>query len=207
MKCKTLLLAVLVTVGFGPVASANLVTVTYTNDNSGALNCNYGTWNFGGTTNFANVYTHGTQYWGPGTMLGNILTDSASDPSLAFHNIIQNGSGVDWTSYNVTVFLSQPFTITNTFVNIPGDWTISFSTNGVWNGSAYQGYVDFSGGTPVSGDPDTPGTLDFGYKLMFSGSTSYSLVQVMTPVPEPTTSSLLAIGMVLGGYVSRRLRR
>jgi hypothetical protein len=207
MKRKTLTLMVLFTAGFWCVASANLLSLTYTNDNSGALNCNYGTWNFGGTTDYANVYIYGDQYWGPGIMLGNILTDSASDPSLRFHTAIDNGSGFDWTSYNVSVFLSQPFTITNPVVYTPGDWTISYSANATWNGSAYEGYVDFIGGTPVSGDPENPGTLDFAYKLVFSGATAYTLSQVMSPVPEPGTGALLAMGLLVGRCVTRRLRR
>jgi hypothetical protein len=80
--------------GFWSVASANLVSVTYTNDGTSAINCNnYGTWNFGGTTNFADVYTYGDQI-AAGTMLGSIVTDSTSDPSLRFHNDIENGSGL-----------------------------------------------------------------------------------------------------------------
>jgi hypothetical protein len=207
MKCKTLFLTALFTIGFRLVASANLLSLTLTNDNTGALNCNYGTWNFGGTNTYANVNIIGDQYWGPGTMLGTILTDSASDPSLRFHNIIDNGSGLDWTSYNVTVFLSQPFTITNPIVYTPGDWTINFSPSSTWNGSAYEGFINYMGGTPVSGDPENPGTLDFAYKIEFSGATAYTLSQVMAPVPEPGTAGLLTIGLILGGYIHRRMRR
>jgi hypothetical protein len=206
MKRKTLALTALFTVAFWSVASANLLTLTYTNDNTGALNCTYGYWNFGGLTNSANIIISGDQF-APGAMLGNITTDSADDPSLGFHSIIENGSGSDWNAYQIGVFLSQPFTITNPIVNMPGDWTVNYSTNSTFNGSVYVGFVDFTGGTPVSGDPDNPGTLDFAYRILFSGSTSYTLSQVMTPVPEPGTGSLLAVGLVLGGYINRRLRR
>jgi hypothetical protein len=207
MKSKTLTLTVLFSLGFWSVASANLLSLTYTNDNTGALNCNYGTWSFGGTTNFADVYVSGDQYWGPGTMLGNITTTSAGDPSLRFHNDIENGSGQDWTAYSVIVFLSQPFTITNVAVFTPGDWSFTYSTNSTWNGSAYEGFVDYTGGTSVSGDPENPGTFDFAYKLVFDGATSYTLSQELIPVPEPGTGGLLAMGLLLGGYINRRLRR
>jgi len=207
MKRKTLTLIFLLTLGFWSVASANLLTFSYTNSTPSTFNCNdYGTWNFGGSTNFAEVYTYGDQY-GPATMLGNILTDSASDPSLRFHNDIENGSGIDWTAYHVDVFLSQAFTITNPVVTTPGDWTISYSPNSTFNGTFYVGYVDFIGGTPVSGDPDNPGTLDFAYKIVFDNATSYTLSQVMTPVPEPAVAGLLAMGLLLGAQINRRLRR
>jgi hypothetical protein len=206
MKRKTLILTILFAAGFWSVASANLLSLTCSNDTSGAINYNYGTWNWGGNTNYASVYLYGSQS-GPGTMWANILTDSASDPTLRFHTDIENGSGIDWTAYNVTVFLSQPFTITNPVVSTPGDWTISYSTNATWNGSAYVGYIDFTGGTPVSGNPESPGTFDYAYKLVFEGATSYTLSQVLTPVPEPGTGGLLAMSLVLGAYINRRLRR
>jgi hypothetical protein len=203
MKRITLINTILFTLACGLVARANLLSLSYSNDNSGALNCNYGTWNYGGTTNYANVYIYGEQY-AAGSMWGNILTDSASDPTLRFHTDIENGSGSDWFSYNVDIFLSQPFTITNPIVYTPSDWTIDFTPTATWNGSAYQGYIHFNGGTPVSGDPENPGTFDYAYKLVFDGSTSYSLSQVLTPIPEPATGGLLALGLGLGGYFVRR---
>jgi hypothetical protein len=112
----------------------------------------------------------------------------------------------------VDVFLSQPFTITNVLVYTPSDWTIQYTMNSYWNNNvnAYEGNIDFSGITdPVSGDPDNPGTLDFSYKILFSGATSYTFTQEMSPspVPEPGTVGLLAMGGLLYGLINRRIRQ
>jgi hypothetical protein len=217
MKRQTLTLITLLALGFCSFANANLVSLTYAQDGTGALNYNYGTWNFGGTADDAEVNISGDQF-GLGSMLGYLVADSASDPSLKFHTTIGNSSGVDWTNYDVTVFLSQPFTITNPIVFTPSDWTIQYSPIATWNGSAYEGNILFFGGTPVSGSSVCPGTLDIAYKIIFSGSTTYTLSQEMipnfsgqdinpNPVPEPGTAGLLGMGGLLYGLIKRRVYR
>jgi hypothetical protein len=213
MKWQSLTLITLLTLGFGSVANADFISLTCSNGNTGAITFNYGaghTWNYGDTTNYEQVSMSGTQS-APGSMFGSIVTDSASDPSLQFLTFIQNGSGLDWTNYQVLVFLSQPFTITNPTVEVPGDWTVAYSTNSNFNAGIgeYEGYINLSAGTTVSGNPDDPGTLEYSYKILFSGATGYTFSQDLTPnpVPEPGTAGLLAMGGLLFGLISRRMRR
>ena len=209
--CFTLIVSGVFTCSF--VANADLVSVTCSNENTSAITFNYGagwTWNYGGTTNYEQVSMIATQA-APGGMFGSIVTSSTNDPSLGFLTYIQNGSGLDWTNYQVLVLLSQPFTITNPIVYTPSDWTIAYSANSSFNADIgeNEGFIEFSAGTPVSGDPESPGTLEYGYTLLFSGATGYTFTQDLSPnaVPEPGTAGLLAMGGILYGLINRRMRR
>jgi hypothetical protein len=213
MKRQSLTLITLLTLSFGSIANADFISLTCSNGNPGAITFNYGaghTWNYGDTTNYEQVSMTATQS-APASMYGSIVTDGTTDPSLRFLTYIDNGSGLDWTNYQVLVFLSQAFTITNPAVEIPGDWNIAYTTNSYYNAGlgAYEGYIDLSAGTTVSGNPDDPGTLEYSYTILFSGATGYTFSQDLTPnpVPEPGTAGLLAMGLLLGGYVARRVRR
>jgi hypothetical protein len=145
-----------------------------------------------------------------GDMLGYLQTDSVNDPTLTLTTVVENDTGVDWTYYLVDVWLTAPFTISSPTIYTPpspSGWTINYTPSSTLIGSLYYGYIDLYGGTPVSGNPADPGTLDFSYIMHFSGSMGYDFGQSMTPIPEPSTAGLLAVGGLLCGLFGRRLRR
>ena len=85
-------------------------------------------------------------------------------------------------------------------VTLPYYWSASFNPNSSYDGGLglYVDTINFSAGTPVQvGD-----TFAFSYKISFSGATSFSLTQSVTPVPEPQTLSLLVGGCLAAGLVA-----
>jgi hypothetical protein len=146
-------------------------------------------------------------------MGGTITTSDPLDPTLTINNSINNDSGFAWTGYNVQVFLNTNFSISFPAVPVsnPSGWSASVVTavhfdsgSGLWTGT-----IDYVGGTPVSPvNSDPNNEFDFAYKVTFSGLTSYSLTESVTPVPEPGTFSLLMVGgLLLGGRVVARRRQ
>jgi hypothetical protein len=132
---------------------------------------------------------------GPGGIWGMIYTSSAQDPTLTLQNTINNDTGFDWTGYHVDVFMNQSFVISSPSVLNFG-WTGSITAQPTWNGAQYEGQIDFTGGTPVGAQQ----ILSFSYAITFSGATSFTFSQTLSPVPEPGTSSLLLGGaFLLGG--------
>jgi hypothetical protein len=205
MKWKTLILAL--AVSCWSTAHANVVSLTYTNDGDGAINCVYNGPTSGFNANDITLCATGEQFRCPGHMWAVIETDSTLDPSITFRNIIDNATGFNWISYQVDVYLTAQFTVVSAAVNEPSDWTVSYNPSSTWNGSYWEDVINYQGGTPVSGDPNNPGTLDFSYKITFSGATSYTFLQQLTPVPEPSTAGIWAFGTLLCGFAARRLRR
>jgi hypothetical protein len=126
-----------------------------------------------------------------GKIWGSILTDSAEDPTLTLQNTIDNQTAFSWTAYHVDVSMNNPFTIASPTVLNSG-WAFATPVQPVWNGSAYVGQIDYYGGTPVA----IGQLLSFSYQIVFSGATSFSFTESLTPVPEPGTFSLLLAGSV-----------
>jgi hypothetical protein len=188
------------------IARADITSLTYTNDNDGAINCVV-TSLTGLNTGSVDVRAEGYQFSAPGHMLGYFETSSAEDPSITFRSTVENDTGFDWWRYEVGVFLTRPFTITTATVYTPNYWSVSFTPSSTWNGFQYEGSVVLTAGLPVSGDPMNPGTLDFSYRVNFSGATSYGFAQQMAPVPEPGTVGLLLMGGLLCVSTARRMRR
>ena len=195
MKIRSILPFALVAVLSTLNSNAGITGVSYWYDGDGAMVCPVYTWDGSDTVNIV-----GDQYWGPGHVLGDVTADG--DPNLVLANSINNSTGFSWTGYIVDIWMSQPFTISNPLVTIPGDWTINpYNANGVWNGSVYAAQLTFSAGTPVA-----PGqTLSFLYTLSFNGSVSFT--EQLTPVPEPGSLGLLLCGgLLLGGFKFARRR-
>jgi hypothetical protein len=161
----------------------------------------------------------GNQFEGAGHMIGNFTTDDPLDPTITVMNSIDNYTGYNWTGYQVLVMLNNPFSILSASVTQPGDWLPavisqpafygSFTHNSQTYTNMYVGQIDYSAGTPVAtGTDDLLGdgeVLDYRYKISFQGSTGYTLVQSMNPVPEPGTICLLILGLI--GLALIKLRR
>jgi hypothetical protein len=180
--------AVLVGLSLCSVGNASIIHVTAADDGDGAVVC---------TNNMFDAETDsltlvGNQYWSPGHILGAITTDSAEDPTLTLQTAIDNDTAFAWTAFHVNVYMTNTFSISAATVYTPGDWTASITAPS-WNGTEYQGSVDYYAGTPVG----VGGTLDFSYKITFSGLTSYTFCQEMIAVPEPGTLGLALMGGLL----------
>lgn len=139
---------------------------------------------------------------GIGTVTGSITTDTPSDPTLSILNTIDNNTTFAWTGYLVDVSMSQTFTISNLQI-VNSGWTGSI-TQPVLNGSEYTGHVVYTGGVPVQ----VGQTIVFGYDISFGGGTSFTFSQTLTPVPEPATIGVLALGaLALAGFGFVRKQR
>jgi len=102
--------------------------------------------------------------------------------------------------------MNNTFTLANAAVTAPGDWTVVSVSPVIYTGSNYVGTILFDTGAPIPND--NVSELDFSYQLHFSGNTSYTFTQEMTPVPEPGTVALVAVGgLLLAQFTLRRGRR
>lgn len=182
---------------------ANMTNVVYMDDGDGA----YVTtpWSWWGSTPSLTLNVHGSQYWAPGHMLVNVLTDDPNDPTIKFNNSIDNQTSFAWTRFIVNLTMGVSFAVTNVTVSTPADWVVtSFDAVANFTGSNYLATVVYDAGTPVS----IGGTLDFGYWVVFSGSPSYVITTEFIPVPEPSTVALVAVGsLALAGRALRRRRQ
>jgi hypothetical protein len=191
---------------------AEITGVTCNKDSDSAINC---TGVYSDDPTDGDVLTmKGDQFWAPGHMLGDISTDTTSDPTLTLITDLNNDSAFDWTSYHVNIVMNQPFTILTPSVLIPPSWTAGTPVQPVFESSwteadnsltlnnVWVGQLNFSGSPPIAFA--TSDELEFKYKISFTGSTSYAYTQEMIPVPEPGTLVLLACGLM--GLVGIRRR-
>ncbi|HTQ52648.1 MAG TPA: hypothetical protein VMJ12_18210 [Candidatus Acidoferrales bacterium] len=174
------------------LANASVTGVTDWNY-SGAIYCYSPLWDSTG-----NIGIEGYQS-GPAQMSGTITTSDPQDPTLTIANTIDNDSAFPWTGYIVNVSMGTSFTILSANVTAPPGWTASITQPGAPVAGIYTGTINYVGGIPVAVAPASNSELDFAYQVMFSGSTSYSLTESVTPVPEPVTFGLLALGGLLLG--------
>lgn len=214
MRFSTLfaLLAILL---FSTCAFAEITGFDCAADGDGAIVCQPVTW--ADTPDGYEMGIVGNQFSGPGHMIGHFTTNDPLDPIVKSLNSFDNYSGFTWTGYNVDVILDQYFTLSNVVSPTPGDWHVSYDqtstlqstviVDGVNVGPKYVAHISYTAGTPVLSGTDPVAndgeTLDFNYKISFSGSTSYTLIQQGAPVPEPGILALLACGAV-GLLVARR---
>lgn len=168
-----LLLMVLVCLGFGFAAQASILTLSYGSTDNSALNCSYYNWTQTGISVFGQQYS-------AGQMAGVITTDTTTDPTLTLTSSLNNDTLFPWTGYQVSVSMTQTFTLSGAQVTVPSGWTANV-TQPELSGGFYVGHVNYSAGTPVA----VGGTLNYAFTMSFSGATQYSFTEAVVPVPEP----------------------
>ncbi len=178
---------------------ANIVSQTLADDGDGVLTCSaYGLQPTGLNEFLLNIDgTH--NLFDSGHILGNILTDTETDPALTLLHSIDNDTGVAWTDYHVKVTMNKPFTFSN--VTVANNLWYANVTVPTLVGSDWVGSIDYYSGDPV---PNL-GTLDFGYKMTFVGSVSFAEELTPTSVPEPATLMFAICGLMGLLVLQRRL--
>ena len=178
-----------------PTVNASITGWTCTDDGDGAIVMSPTGW----TDNGGHDYTYSmncAQYWYPGHLLGDFTTDTELDPAVGIIEDISNDTAFDWTDYHITIGMTKTFTFLNSGLMMPDGWTaqIIAPVAGILpnsnNVSGYVGTVNYyqSAGDPVAiGDDGL-----FGFKVSFTGSTSFTTQQI--PTPEPATIGLLGLG-------------
>jgi hypothetical protein len=137
-----------------------------------------------------------------GQLGGYIYTDSPTDPTLTLLHVIDNATGIAWSSYHVSFFMPNLFSIGNAMVNIPAGWS-SVVTAPVPVTGGYLGQVDFTGGPLVL----PAATLNFQFDITFADGLLFSFTETAIPglVPEPSTLSLVLMGLI--GCGLRKFRK
>lgn len=206
MKTITALVTFVTALALGGIGQASIIGWGIADDGDGAIVCN-GSWDAGTST----MGIVGNQYWGPGHMgtlplsaTAYFQTDTELDPTVTMRNTIDNDTGSSWSGYHINVYMNKAFSVSVATIYTPDTsepgWSGSITVSpAVWNGSEYQAQVDYTGGTAI---PDG-GTIDFSYKMIFTGSVQYCQEMIPTLVPEPGTF-VLALGGLLGLVALRR---
>ena len=218
MKMRAIVVTLLTLVVFCSPTRASITGAWWWDDGDGALVCGGTNLTLSGDATSGTLTMWGTQYWGPGHMVGTIKTTGGSDPRLTLGSSVINDTNFAWTAYTVNVYLSSIFTIANSgslaaYVDNPpnSDWSVTSITepslsyqvpSGQFAGD-YEGTLYLSGGTPVA----ISGELDFGYTIQFSGASHYTIGQEVIPVPEPGTFGLVALSAGMLGALGLIRRR
>ena len=200
MKKLGMIAGFVVLLSWGGIGHANIIGWQCGDDGDGAIVCNSSCWDSGTYT----MTILGDQHWAPGHIGSQSLsgdkeayftTDEGGDPTVTMRNTIDNDTGFSWTSYHINVYMNANFTVSAATIYTPDTsepgWSGSVTVSpAVWNGTEYQAQLDYIGGTPI---PDS-GTIDFSYKMTFTGSVAYC--QEMIPIPEPGTLVLVLSGLI-----------
>jgi hypothetical protein len=136
----------------------------------------------------------GAQYRSQANVAGDFTTDNDLDPSVRIIEDIDNDASFAWTDYHITMGMSHNFSFVTAGLVMPDGWTATVSavTAGIIpnGGNGWVGTIDYVNDT---GDAIAIGdTGEFGFKVSFSGSTSFCTEQ--NPTPEPATIGLLGLG-------------
>ena len=197
MKIRMLAIMAALLAGAG-FSRANIIGTTLADDGDGCITCNvYGLTCISPGNYQLNIDGSQNQ-WGPGHILGNILTDTETDPTLALIESINNDTGITWDDYHIEVTMSKLFTFSNVGVANSG-WTFN-TTAPVLVGSDWIGYINYDEGTPIPNG----GTLDFNYSITFLGSVSFTEQLTPSTVPEPGTFALMVCGLTGLLFMRRR---
>ena len=189
---------------------ADITTNTIADDGDGVITCNTYGFQQVGLHEFSLNIDGQHNIRATGDLLGNIITDSPLDPKLTLLHSIDNDTGFTWTDYHAVVSLDKTFTIDNVTAggqgDAGGDWTWAV-TQPTLVGGLYVGEVDYYAGTaiPSAADPNNPlpgNTLDFGYRISFTGTVAFCEHLTPSPIPEPGVLALLVCG--LGAVAVRR---
>jgi hypothetical protein len=205
------LLTALFLLGISTTTRADITGASMTDGSGGAFTVLPSTFSGG------SLSVSAWQYWA-GDLTGTITTDTPSDPTLSTSQSINNDGASPWVGYQVAIAMNSPFSFAPSSVSVANppnnDWVVSsiiapsIQASGPFAG-AYEGFLDFSDGTPVAVGQE----LDFNYALTFGGASSYSFTEILTPnvpvVPEPDQFTLMTVtGLVLGGFrIIKRMRK
>jgi len=183
-----------------PAASAGIVSVS-TPWASGNTNADP-------STNLVNSQTldvtaNGNDW---GNSADGLTVTTNGDPNLFIFNSLDNDTSFTWTSYNVSVELATPFTLSNYNwfgTATPAAWTPPVIDGPeFFNGTQYEQDLTYTGGAatvPIGGN------FSFGYEVSFAASGSFAFTQVLSPaVPEPASFGILIVGGL--GVLARRRR-
>jgi hypothetical protein len=188
-------------------ANASITGCNVANDGDGAINCTQ-TWAWSNADDAWVMAITGDQFSAPGVMVGTITTNSPSDPTLIVTNAIDNDTSFAWTAFEADVAMSSTFSLSSEAVTAPAGWSVSSATAPMLDTNPLDpDYNMYVGRIYMTGTPSIPygGELDFQFTMGFTGFPSYNFRETLTPVPEPASAGVLALGGI--GLMARRHRK